>query len=760
MKIDIKRLLNQFLTVVFTLILVACGSSGEETNLSDGYVNDAPTGTENGEAVEAVVGLGANEWVYVPEYIEPGEIERSGNFIQFKGDYLYYQNSEYDEELQKEMLYLCSYSLLDGSVKSTPLNMAGNVRLMDFVAAEDGSFYALVEENKDSRFRYYLKKYDAQGNEVFSQDLTDRLYENDLYPDELAVDSEGRIYLSCFSQVWLFHADGSYQGMVNLASGMYGTISAIGVSKEGKVYVCCQGDNSCDLVEINYDSRSIGDAYQELAGGKALLSGVDHDFLTYDSEGIYEYDMATQTSRRLFSWLDSDINSTYVRNIGVADDGRIVVVMSEIGTRMTSLALMTKMPGDQVVQKETIVVGTISASMELREAVVNFNRTSNRYRVALKEYTDGSVERANSAWSDAVVNLTNDIVSGDCPDVIDLSGLNVEQMAAKGVFEDMFTWLDRSSVLSRDNLVESVVAGWTYDGRLVGVPRIFSLQIVMGRAQDVGAEMGWSLYDMIALADKYPDIPLFDGLSRGEMLEICMMYNESAFVDLISGECRLDSDEFKAVLEFVKRYPQEKPAVNQFAATSRIMNREVLLAEITIDDFDRLQLYNEVFGGSATCIGYPTVDGDSAGFSILARNIFAIAAKSSNKEGAWEFIESYLTTEESIYSNGFPVVISLLEEKIDAAVNAEIQYLTDENGNYSLDKNGDPIVIGHRTSPEEVAQILAMMELARPAMSDDDVVMAIISEEAEAFFQGQKSVDKVVGIIQNRVELYLQEQMD
>ena len=104
--------------------------------------------------------------------------------------------------------------------------------------------------------------------------------------------------------------------------------------------------------------------------------------------------MATQTSKLLFSWLDSDINSTYVRNIGAADDGRIVVVMSEIGTHMTSLALMTKMPGDQVVQKETIVVGTISASMELREAVVNFNRTSNRYRVALKEYTDGSVERA------------------------------------------------------------------------------------------------------------------------------------------------------------------------------------------------------------------------------------------------------------------------------------------------------------------------------------------------------------------------------
>lgn len=99
MKIDTKRLLSLFLSVVFTLILVACGNSGEETNLSDSSVNDASTGTENGEVVEAVVDLGANEWVYVSEYIELGEIERSGNFIQFERDYLYYQNSKYDEEL-------------------------------------------------------------------------------------------------------------------------------------------------------------------------------------------------------------------------------------------------------------------------------------------------------------------------------------------------------------------------------------------------------------------------------------------------------------------------------------------------------------------------------------------------------------------------------------------------------------------------------------------------------------------------------------
>jgi hypothetical protein len=63
----------------------------------------------------------------------------------------------------------------------------------------------------------------------------------------------------------------------------------------------------------------------------------------------------------------------------------------------------------------------------------------------------------------------------------------------------------------------------------------------------------------------------------------------------------------------------------------------------------------------------------------------------------------------------------------------------------------------HIPTQEEVDQTLALMEVARPVTSGTDEVYSIISEEAEAYFKGQKTVDEVADIIQSRVKIYVSE---
>ncbi len=59
---------------------------------------------------------------------------------------------------------------------------------------------------------------------------------------------------------------------------------------------------------------------------------------------------------------------------------------------------------------------------------------------------------------------------------------------------------------------------------------------------------------------------------------------------------------------------------------------------------------------------------------------------------------------------------------------------------------------------EEVDLTMSLMETARPvSYSDGDEVLNIISEEAAAFYQGQKSVDEVASVIQSRVKIYVGE---
>ena len=261
-------------------------------------------------------------------------------------------------------------------------------------------------------------------------------------------------------------------------------------------------------------------------------------------------------------------------------------------------------------------------------------------------------------------------------------------------------------------------------------------------------------------------------MAKREIMQAMMMFNEDAFIDWSTGECNFNSDEFKKMLEFVNRFPDEVDWQQDGPSTpTRIQNGEVLLDTAYLYDFDQIQLYEEIFQGKAVCVGFPTMDG-TGGHELSASNAYAISTKSNQKDGAWAFIESVLNKEDSNnrYWNGFPTVKSQLDAMIAEAT--KVEYATDENGEVILDESGEAIAMGShgvgyedgwsydfRTpTQEEVDVVLALMDEAKPvSYGGEDEVMKIINEEAEGYYSGQKSVDEVVGLIQSRVQIYVSE---
>ncbi len=63
-------------------------------------------------------------------------------------------------------------------------------------------------------------------------------------------------------------------------------------------------------------------------------------------------------------------------------------------------------------------------------------------------------------------------------------------------------------------------------------------------------------------------------------------------------------------------------------------------------------------------------------------------------------------------------------------------------------------------TPEQLDRAVEFIEGVHYLAFDDMTVMNIIYEEAEGYFHGQKDVESVVDVIQNRVGMYLQEQME
>lgn len=245
----------------------------------------------------------------------------------------------------------------------------------------------------------------------------------------------------------------------------------------------------------------------------------------------------------------------------------------------------------------------------------------------------------------------------------------------------------------------------------------------------------------------------------------CMSMSGNQFIDWESGTCNFNSDEFVQMLEFIKTFPEEiddEIFTDEYWNNYESMWREGKVIG-TVYYLSNFRDYNNTekgtFGEKITMIGFPSSNED--GSVISADMQFALSSKSSNKEGAWAFLRTFLTDEyqEENVRYGFPISIKRLNEL--AAEAREKPYYMDENGNkeeydstYYI--NGQEIIIPPMTKEETDAFIEQLYSFTQ-VYKQDDTLLNIITEESAPYFAGQKSAKDVASIIQSRVQIYVNE---
>ena len=709
--------------------------------------------------------------IWIPEFL-PLEIgEDSYPNIAFAGDTLYYIS--YQQQAEGFRYRLSSYSPTQGSLPDLALSWPeGGDRFVTslFAMDEESAFYLISYVTEEDGSRTHLCKFDAKGSLVYDTDITGEAEDLNL----LAVDGRGRVYLSGRSSgspsILLYTAEGAYRGTV-IPDLPNGGISALGRDQSGAMYAACHSDSGGGtgyfLSEIDFDRGKLGASLPDFPRGdnSLLIPGMEDTLLSYDRTSVYAYDLAARTGETLFDWLDYGINGSHVTALHVREDGSLQAVIRNFSGGSTELALLRKAEGSQAPQRETIVLGTLYSNSILRNAAMKFNRENDKYQLKIREYMDPQThDRAEAA-----LRMNSDILSDDCPDILDIADLDLKALASKGLFADLNTCLESSALLSRGDFPDSLLDAYTIEGNLITIPSRFSLKTVFGWSAQVGDTFGWTLEEMMAYADANPDAEVFDNVSRSEVMRYLMSYNEDAFIDWSTGECRFESDAFKALLEFASRFPGEtRQNAEQSSTPVRIQNGEVLLLVEDIAEFDSIQLPLEIYHNEGTCIGFPASDG-SAGCMLIPYGAYAITVKSDLKEGAWAFIESLLASQDA-EASFFPSKKDTLAEKAADAVTPE--YLTDEAGEILLGENGEPIpkesgmaiaysdweYTYHIPTREEADLILRLIEAAKPvSFSEANEVVKIINEEAEGYYLGQKTAEEVMEIIQNRVRIYVNE---
>ena len=745
-------------------------------------------------AAKPTDGSGQEEWAYLPEFVRTGEDWSFSDDVLLWGDAV----CGFTEHEDPETLYepdLKWYSLLDGKTWDVSLDWQretdpeeGRImdrRILQFAMGEDGSLYCVAREESEAADAGYLYRFGDEGERILARDISDWLGIG--ISPFLLTGHQGEVYIACGNTVRQLDGDGNLLDEVSLDSAdsriyglgydgdgrMYAVYRTLEPSESFGGYVVISGDTAgYTLAELDFDAGKAVDVCEEFPyEADGIFPGGAGKLLVYDSSAVYEYQVETAAVRRLFQWFDCDVTGNRAKVLGVMEDGRIVATYTDenIDDGGAGLVLLKRTQTTAGQGKEILVLATLSDDSFLQAAAVDFNRNNDEYRVAIRQYRDDDSGRS---YEDALADLNGAIVSKDCPDLIDLSGLDLESLASKGVFEDLNPYLEESGVLSREDFLESVLDAYTFGDRLIAIPRRFMVQTAVGGATELDGCTDWTVEQVIAFAQAHPDAELFDRGTKTSVLEYLTRCSQETFIDWTTGECHFDSELFRNVLRFAGSYPDEVDSgVDLSPESDRLADGSLLLSRKTLFQFETVQTDQEIFQGAVRYVGYPTADGSGGHILTGAEQNYGILSRSDHKEGAWKFLESVLTGKTGRFQTGFPSNRSELALEIKKALNSG--YVLDENGDPVLDENGEPVdntsfggyfdmntgqmYTFRPPTRDEIDIMLTVLDEVRLAPEENNEIMNMIREESAAYFAGQKTVDDVAAGIQNRVSLYVDE---
>ena len=678
--------------------------------------------------------------------------------------------------------------------------------------AEDDSMYNYYEEGENKTGLLHL---DADGKEIkrieFSQ--TDE-NGNSFYVSSFFVDNSGNVYLSDWQSVYIYDQDGNKKTTVDLGENG-GDLCEL---KAGVVGVSYYKNDEAKPEESGRVFQEIDPATGKLTGDTVKLPDVAYSFfpgddvydIYYDYNGnIYGYKFDTDTKDKVIDWIECDINSNNINSYSILPDGRVIAFENSYDDQAQKnnmqLIVMTRVDAASVVNKTVLTFACMYLDWNMRDAIVKFNRASNTHRIVVRDYSEYNTDDDYNA---GIQKLNTEMLSGKLPDMIDINtySMPVEQYAAKGFLTDLYELIDADADLSREDFVQPVLKALeSADGKLYQLPSTFAVSTAIALDKVAGDYDTWNLAAVKDAMTKLQDgASVFDVYrTKSDILQTCISRNIDAFVDWENGSAHFDSDEFKALLEFANQFPETYDWENATdeendSAQNRMNSGKQLMTDMYVSSFEDMLHQLTGYNGGVKFVGYPSEDGTS-NHTFQIDGSIAISSTCADKTAAWNFMKQFLTEDYQSGSNvwNFPINQKAFDQKMKDAMTEE--YQTDENGNVVKDENGNPIripkmtyyttdagggvafaattetaastvVIGgsgvnedgsisiYAMSQEQADQILDLINATTAVYGYDESILNIISDEAAAYFAGEKSLDDTANMIQSRVNLYVAEQ--
>ena len=489
-------------------------------------------------------------------------------------------------------------------------------------------------------------------------------------------------------------------------------------------------------------------------GSKCVFVG--EEILISGQSGLYRYLPESGETELIADYVKHNILSAeYAITAENTDSGKIykmiavnpqkesleiyLLSMTEIpGTYMSAWGIQAE-SGSTIVSEEDkqVIIAELPQTLQMQEAVIAFNQNSDKYRIEVP------------GWEDAEyygLRRDTELMTGGGADILMVAGsTHFSDYADRGILEDLKPYIEAD--LDEDAYLENILYAFEKEGKVYAIETGVSVTLLAGSKEILGEREGWTFEELKEIMEANPQITSYRNTEPMNILRDCWLIGGGIEPD--------DYDTLRECLLFAKEYGNLLGAGEE-----AVPGENVIVVHLQMNTPLSLANWEAKYGNELCLIGYPNVDrqGIRAGDEGLSIN-----AASENKEGAWEFLKFLLSEE---YQRGlqykFPILKSAYEEmlcKYGQPENYEVY--VPELGETVEVTNGYLLPHGGYIDYMTEEQLETVDELIEKCTADrwgtDYGSWNIIYEEAPSYFSGDKTLDEVMVIIENRVELHLNE---
>lgn len=379
---------------------------------------------------------------------------------------------------------------------------------------------------------------------------------------------------------------------------------------------------------------------------------------------------------------------------------------------------------------------SITAGDNLTVAVQRFNDSQDRYRIQVEElhpYVEN--ENLSGAEQEALeTQLNTRLISGEVPDLLDVSGLPGEIYCKRGLLEDLYPYLQNDPEIDLNNFFTNIFDAMCVDGRLPWLTNSFSLNTMIGPKELEGDEPGWTLAELERVLDEKGWSAV--GNLTGEFFVERMVEMHDGFVDWSAGEPRFDSEDFLRILEFGKKFKNMETELGLDAAQYQASYVENASFMSLYDMAERRDYYQD----NIAFLGYPCPSGEYHAASPSGG--VAICASSGHKAGAWAFLRSYLLDEDNYLL--LPVNRAVFDKEMQNCMEGK-SWLAEIYTDLELEQ-------------ADADLLKELVERTHYVNRVDDTVYQLIMEELDLYLNDRQSAQDMIDHLQSRVKVYLDEQ--